>query len=353
MDGIEAMDNILHTELQLLSTALDVLRGYGVIVEWLTAAYPPAGTRQPDAMFQLNGQRYQVEVKRSVTPSSLGAVAHQVQDAQVPVLLVADYITPPVADTLRAQGLAFVDAAGNAYVQQPGLLVWVKGQKPQHTASAKAPTGRAFQASGLSVLFTLLCNPAWLNLPYRDIAQRAGVAHGTVGWVMAELQALGHVGEVHGRRAWVHRERLLKLWAEFYPRVLRPKLLLGRYQAETLSWWSELDPAAYGAVLGGEAAGGRLTGYLRPGTVTFYADKINPRLLLDLRLRQDDAGNVQIYKRFWHFDVPPQLAAAETDAPPQLAPALLVYADLMASGEGRSMETARLVYDEQLAPGAS
>ncbi|MCU0926212.1 MAG: type IV toxin-antitoxin system AbiEi family antitoxin [Hydrogenophaga sp.] len=347
------MDNIRPTE--LLSTVLDVLRTYGVAVEWLPAAYPLAGAPSADAVLQLNGQRYEVHTKRAVTPSSLGAVAHQVHSVQAPVLLVSDYITPPVADALRALGLAFVDAAGNAYVQQPGLLVWVKGQKPQHMASAKAPTGRAFQASGLSVLFTLLCNPAWLNLPYRDIAQRAGVAHGTVGWVMAELQALGHMGEVHGRRAWVHRERVLKLWAEFYPRVLRPKLLLGRYQAESLNWWNELDPAAYGAVLGGEPAGGRLTGYLRPGTATFYADKINPRLLLDLRLRQDEAGNVQIYKRFWHFDVRSPHAAPTTDAPvpdppPQLAPALLVYADLMASGEGRSMETARLVYDQLLAP---
>jgi hypothetical protein len=37
------------------------------------------------------------------------------------------------------------------------------------------------------VLFALLAVPRLAQEPYRVIAQRAGVAHGTVGWVMAEL----------------------------------------------------------------------------------------------------------------------------------------------------------------------
>jgi hypothetical protein len=117
--------------------------------------------------------------------------------------------------------------------------------------------------------------------------------------------------------------------------MLRPRLLLGRYQAETLAWWDTLDPTTYGAVLGGEPAGGRITRYLRPGTATFYAQKIEPRLLIDLRLRTDPAGNVEIYRKFWTFDA----------ADAALAPEPLVYADLMATGDGRCIETAKLVYE--------
>ena len=133
----------------------------------------------------------------------------------------------------------------------------------------------------------------------------------------------------------VNRERLLQQWAEFYPRALRPRLALGRFRAETLDWWKTIDPARYGAVLGGEPAGGRITEYLRPATATFYAEKIDPRLLLDLRLRPDAGGNVEIYRRFWTF--------AGDDA--ALAPAPLVYADLMATGDGRCIETAKMIFE--------
>ena len=101
---------------------------------------------------------------------------------------MADYVTPPMAEELRARGIPFVDAAGNAFLEQPPLFIWVKGEKPQlATGAGRPPAGRAFQASGLQVLFALICHPEWADLPYREIAQRTNVAHGTVGWVMAEL----------------------------------------------------------------------------------------------------------------------------------------------------------------------
>ena len=52
----------------------------------------------------------------------------------------------------------------------------------------------------------------------------------------------------------------------------------------------------------------------------------------------DASGNVTIFRRFWTFD----------GDEPGLAPAPLVYADLMATGDGRCMETARMIYDEHL-----
>jgi len=251
---------------------------------------------------------------------------------------VADHVTPPMAEELRARKIPFVDAAGNAFLDQPPLFVWVKGEKPRATTGGAQPMGRAFQASGLQVLFALICHPEWAELPYREIAQRAGVAHGTVGWVMAELPKLGFMAELRGKRRLMQRERLLQQWAEFYPRALRPRLLLGRYRAENLAWWDTIEPTKYGALLGGEPAGGRITHYLRPGAATFYTEKIDPRLLVDLRLRTDVNGNVEIYRRFWTFD------GAEVG----LAPTPLVYADLMATGDGRCIETAKMIYDEHL-----
>jgi hypothetical protein len=123
------------------------------------------------------------------------------------------------------------------------------------------------------------------------------------------------------------------------PIVLRPRLVLGRYRTEKLDWWNTIDAAKYGSLIGGEPAGGRMTKYLRPSSATFYAERVDPRLIADLHLRADEDGNVEILRRFWAFD-------GEDSA---LTPAPLVYADLMATGDGRCIETAKLVYDRLFA----
>ncbi len=340
MDNAGIVDNNIDPR-DLLTAAFQRLEAYGLTaqIERLDVQLPRT---RADALVRIGyGGReatYAVEMKRGLRPNGLGAVLHQLERLGEQGLLVADYVTPPMADALRARKIPFVDAAGNAFLDQPPLFIWVKGEKPRAAVGGDQPIGRAFQARGLQVLFALICHPEWVALPYREIAQRAGVAHGTVGWVMAELPRLGFLTELRGKRRLMQRERLLQQWAEFYPRALRPRLLLGRYRAENLAWWDTIEPTRYGAVLGGEPAGGRITHYLRPGAATFYTPKIDPRLLVDLRLRKDDTGNVEIYRRFWTFD------ADDVN----LAPTPLVYADLMATGDGRCMETARMIYDEHL-----
>jgi len=199
--------------------------------------------------------------------------------------------------------------------------------------------GRAFRASGLQVTFALLCRHELVDRPYREIAQLAGVAHGTVGWVMAELPKVGFLAEVGHKRRLLQPERLLQQWVEAYARTLRPKLVLGRFKAERLDWWETVDPLKYGLTMGGEGAAARLTRHLRPGTLTFFGKKAEPRFLLDHHLRTDPSGEVEILRRFWNFD----------NQDPALAPTLLVYADLLAIGDARCLETAKRLYDGILA----
>lgn len=279
--------------------------------------------------------RFVAEIRRGLRPATLGAVLHQLALHGEQGLLVADHITPPMADELRARGVAFIDTAGNAHIARPPLLVWVKGQRPQLPLAARAPATRAFQNTGLQVLFALLCRPEAANWPYRKIAEIAGVAHGTVGWVMAELPKLGFLVEINNKRRLVEGERLLTRWVEAYPQRLRPKLMLARYHADTLDWANTIDAAAYDLLLGGEPAARRLTQHLRPGTATFYGEGINRQWVIDQRLRPDPQGNVEVLKRFWHFD----------HEPADMVPPLLVYADLLAIGDARCLEVARELHD--------
>jgi hypothetical protein len=265
----------------------------------------------------------------------------------MPGLLVADYINQDMADALRKQGRAFLDAAGNAYIEQPNVLIWATGRKP--VAKTEAPqAGRAFQPTGLQVLFALLCHPEWVTLPYRELAARAGVAHGTVGWVMPDLQRQGFVADLNGKRGTrrlFDAERLLALWADAYARQLRPRTLMGRYYVPALAGWEEWPLGQYGAQWGGEPAGALLTNYLTPGELTLYADKLPGPLAARYRFAKEaDMGHkavVEVRHRFWHF---PEDEMAAPCVPP-----VLVYADLLATGDTRCIETAKRLYEDHVA----
>lgn len=67
-----------------------------------------------------------------------------------------------MTETLRAHGVAYLD--------QPSVLVWVKGERLQHHVTTGCETGRAFRPGGLKVAFALLCHPEWASAPYGDVA---------------------------------------------------------------------------------------------------------------------------------------------------------------------------------------
>jgi len=86
-------------------------------------------------------------------------------------------------------------------------------------------------------------------------------------------------------------------------------------------------------LVGGELAAARFTEQLRPATATFYVPDLEPRVVAGLKLRADPDGNVDLRRRFWTFQ----------GEKPGLVPKLLVYADLLATGEARCLEIAELL----------
>ncbi len=330
----------MNRENIVLARALAALERLGIQGMPLAQDLPGAGA---DARLRLRfggaEVEYLVEIKRQLHPATLGAALAQLARYPDRRLLVTEYMTPPMAEQLREQGVEFIDTAGNAWLDQPPLLVWVKGQRPPGLPAQTHRQGRAFQNTGLQVMFVLLCRPEAANLPYREIATLAGVAHGTVGWVMPELIKLGYLVEINKKRRVVNGERMLKQWVDAYLQRMRPKLLLGRYAAKLLDWTNQLAVDKYDLKWGGEVAAFQITRFMNAGAVTFYGDKVPTQLLIDLKLRPDPEGNVEILKRFWAFD----------DARPGLVPDILIYADLLATGDARCLEAAQQLYGGILA----
>ena len=255
-------------------------------------------------------------------------------------LLVTQYVNPNMAERLKQMDIPFLDTLGNAYLNAPPIFIYMKGHAPQRFPRER-PT-RAFVPAGLRVVFALLCRQELADAPFRTIAQTAHVALGTVAWVLDDLERLGHLLEMGKRgRRLIHKQQLLERWVAAFPNQLRPKLLLGKYAAPDPKWWEHTRIGDFRAYWGAEIAAARLTGYLKPELVTVYIRDLPGRFLAANRLRTDPKGNVEILEAFW------DTKCDWTDT--EIVHPLLVYADLLATGDPRNLETARRIYDEQLA----
>mgnify|MGYP003444514642 FL=1 len=348
-------ERIPQGEQFLLEHALAALQGTTGIVGKIVAIEPDLGAgARPDAVIELTVgdriQRYVVEIKRIDRFAAIGQIKQQLDNFRQPGLLIAPRITTETADKCRELDVQFIDATGNAFLQAPGLFVFVKGlrlraNKDLAGATTMAPRGGT--PTALRAIFVLLCRPELLNAPYREIKQAAGIALGAIGWIFFDLNARGFTagGKGRGDRRLLERQRLLEEWVTNYPIKLRPKLIPKRFHAPDPNWWRQIDITQYDAQWGGEVAADKLTGHLRPNAVTIYlrpedARRNLTRMVVDNKLRADPAGEIEVLEAFWDFP------GGETR--PDIVPPLLVYADLLATMDPRNHETARMIYEEQL-----
>jgi len=340
-------------EIETLENALQGLRRTtGLAVELATRAPRPPKGPHPDAVIEIQeaGKRFQffAEVKAIDRAVALAAAKHRLEPYGRKGVLVAPYLTAALARQCRDRlDLQFIDTAGNAYLRAPGLHVFVQGEKPHEPAMPGAGMpARGGTATALRAAFVLLCRPELLNAPYREIAAAAGIGLGTVGWAFFDLERRGYLTAARQRRnrRLLEPTRLLDEWVTNFPIRLRPKLNPRRFRAPDPGWWEQAH-FPHGAHWGGEVAAAKLTGHLKPATATIYLEPATARetlatLVREHRLRADPQGNVEILNAFWTF--PAQ------DAPPDLVPPLLVYADLMATLDPRNLEVARRVREQHI-----
>ncbi len=288
--------------------------------------------------------KFSLALRPRLTTASLGAIAADLRARKPRGLLVTHHVSTSLAEQLREANIPFLDTAGNAFLNEPRLFVFVSGKRPTQPRPTNGKISQVFRPSGLGILFSLLCHPGMEAQPFRTIATAAGVSLAAVGWEMKQLEQAGYLLNLGARgRRLVKQSELLQRWVEAYQERWRHKLLLGRYSASQPNWWQgkEKQMQQLNARWGSEMAAAQLTGYLKPQTQTIYTKSAAKDLQLAFGLKRDAHGSIEILKTFWSF----------ADATPDrlLVPDLLVYADLLASTDERNLEAAQLIYDQSLA----
>lgn len=299
---------------------------------------------QPDTELniEINGKvfRYCAEIKNTFTNIDKMLLLMHKQKLPHPPLIVTTHVNAHTAEELIQNCIEFIDTAGNIFINQPPIYILVKGNRPPETR--RTPANKPFNPTGLKMIYALLCNPGLENTPLREIAETAKVALGAVGQVIKDLTALGYLidmGKIGYRL--VQKDILFQRWITAYPERLRPKQILGRYKGEHANWWQQkkLDPLK--AKWGGEVAAEKITKYLNPEIITIYTTKEHlDDLLLEYRLKRDPVGEVEILNQFWGYN--------EKTEHEDLVHPMLIYADLMATGNQRNIETAKIIYEKYI-----
>ncbi|MEW6763214.1 MAG: type IV toxin-antitoxin system AbiEi family antitoxin [Pseudomonadota bacterium] len=256
-------------------------------------------------------------------------------------VLVTRSLSTMLAEQCLELGIQFIDTAGNCYLRQPGLYVYISGEKE----TLKEPSSaRGLTPAALRLVFAVLARPDILNSNVRKIGEIASISHGAASAALITLEERGFLSSSNtGRRMLARPERWLDTWTEGYLGRIRPKLDKLRMSAPLplAALIDRVNPRMREVALGGEAAAVVRGLGLKPGTLTLYVDLHDPHVLKDLvqqyKLRRDPGGPIELVSMFWN--------TMELENFPTV-PDPLIYADLVGIGDARTMEVAEALRKE-------
>ncbi len=328
-----------------LDLALEALRKKLVLPEEMVIQKENNISKDYDAIVQILNVDFLCEVKNTVTTATIGNIANRLRDLVItekrPVLLVAKYITPTVMADLATNGINTLDCAGNCYIRyvKDGKIIFHLTNKGEKNTLAAEKTYSAFRKAGLKAIFYLLQDSLNVNNPYREIQNATGVSLGTIKNVFDVLEERNFILFANGKRILKNKNALLNLWVENYNHVLKPKLSLGRMTFRTnehrIKWQAMAMPK--GMYWGGESGANMVDAYLEPGVFDIYTEIPASNLLKTGFVRKDEDGEIRIFQKFWKW---------KTEN--HLVPLILIYADLMGSGNSRCLEMAERLLDNGL-----
>ena len=286
---------------------------------------------------EINGKEYyyNIEVRKELRQYQLAQI-DEVRKRLNNLIVIAEQIYPKIKEQLKELKIPYLETNGNFFLQTNECFCLIDTRKK--VTLRKEKVNRAFTKTGLKVVFHLLNNPELINKKQREIANVAGVALGNIPLVINGLKETGYLLNLKtGVYVWEKKEELINRWVNGYATVLRPKLIIGEYAMREK--WQDIRIDRNKTVWGGEPAADILTKHLRPEKFLIYTKERNTDLIKNYKFIPKKDGELEVLEMFW-----------ENTTNKIIAPALLIYAELMISGGKRNIETAQLVYDDYIKP---
>lgn len=281
----------------------------------------------------INGTEFYCSIKKTISNANVFSVIEEIKnksiDKNMPIILITNKIYPKLANTFADNQINWMDKVGNCDIRHEDLTIRISGQK--NNALTKASTATKISETNIKLILFFLQNPESVNWSYREIQEKVGLSLGTITKAFDLLKAKRYLVQTDKGRRIAMREELIEWWQQQYNEYLKPKLLINRMAfrtPEARKRWKEMT-LPKGMYWGGDCGANLVNGYLIPGEFEIYTDVVSSLLLRTGMVMPNPDGEIHIYKKFWIGE-----------GIENLAPILIIYADLMGTGDSRCHEAA-------------
>lgn len=315
-------------------TSLEETTGIPIVIEKTRKAY--------DVILQISNETFYCIAKKNAKNASYGLIMSTLKDINFSKnsIVITDYLTKNTAEELKQNGINYLDASGNTFIKTDRFFVYVEGRKAK--INKRTNQTRAFQEAGLKLLLLLISNPETLQFSYRELAEKTGIALGSVSNIFKELEENNYLLNTKNKRVLKNLNEIIERWVIAYNELLKPRSFRKKMRAigNEFSIKSTLNNSDIKLYFGGEPGGQLLTEYLKPKDYIIYTDEEISKVAKQLKLVPDESGNIELYSKFWTYNLH---LKNEYTAPP-----LVIYADLIGTGNDRNIETAKIILENGL-----
>lgn len=295
-----------------------------------------------DVVLQINNETFYCIAKKNAKNANYGTIKSALKDINHSKnnIVIADYLTKKTAKELQQNSINYLDTSGNAFIKTDNFFVSIEGKKTK--INKKTNQTRAFQEAGLKLLLLLISNPETLQFSYRELAEKTAIALGSVSNIFKELEENHYLLKTKNKRVLKNQDEIIERWVIAYNELLKPRSFRKKMRAlgnefNVNNIITNSDVKLY---FGGEPAGQLLTGHLKPQDYIIYSNEETSRVAKELKLVPDETGSIELYNKFWTDNLH---LKNEYTAPP-----LVVYADLLGTGNNRNIETAKIILENGL-----
>lgn len=254
------------------------------------------------------------------------------------LMVITDKFYPNIVETLKQNDIAYLDTTGAAYIKADGIRIIRDGDKNINIPIFKKED---LTPAGVRFVFYLLNDDIFIHKTYREMAEICNTALGNVNKIIDHLRKGRYLLKLQKGLKVNNKQKLFEYWVEQYPKILKPKLFIGKFRfinAEGFDEWKKLK-LQKNTYWGGEPAAQLITNYLKPAILTLYTNLEKVDLIKKYRFVPDEENAyLEVYRTFWNAQ----------DNNYHTTPYILVYADLINTTDTRNIETAQMVYDRYI-----